>query len=373
MSQSLERLLTHRAHNQAVEIEPSMKPTLFLSHAAKDAKPMGLLRERLLSLTGGAIEIFLSSDGQSIPFGRNWVHEVEEALQRAKLMYVFLSPAALESRWVPFEAGYVYSKGIRVVPVGVMGVDLARVGPPLSLLQGFNIVSGPGMNNLVKIINDTFAFTFGETLSQDDFGQIFLGEQMRSASLFGNHSGWVEEIVFYLTCIHAPEERAVIDFLEKRAVSYVVQGGRLCVSGMEFPLHRGHVDIQVDSLLSALTFPLVEDLVPFLAGGEFNGNFYFRIYLKPPVRAVEGLHRQSARLYGSALELVDKGKIALGAFSFNLHQSYDAQGDSANRRLVPGGVLIEACYAAGDLRAVPIAQALDTLFEVGVLFFDAQA
>jgi hypothetical protein len=66
-------------------------------------------------------------------------------------MYVFLSPSALESKWVPFESGYAYSREIRVVPVGILGVDLATIGPPLGLLQGFNISSGPGMNNLIKV------------------------------------------------------------------------------------------------------------------------------------------------------------------------------------------------------------------------------
>lgn len=348
-----------------------MKPTLFLSHAAKDARPIGKLKSRLVDLTGSAIEIFLSSDGQSIPFGRNWVHAVEEALQRAKLMYVFLSPAALESKWIPFEAGYVYSKGIRVVPVGVMGVDLAQVGPPLSLLQGFNIGSGSAMNNLVKIINDTFEYSFGETLGQDEYGQIFYGEQLRSASLFGRHSGWIDEILFYITCIHDSESRAVVKFLDQRGIACVMNGRQLSVPGMSFPLYKGTVDIRVDAGLSAINFPLIEDLVPFMIGDSSLKQFSFEIQLKAPVRAVEGIHRLGARVFGTDLELSDGGNVAFGPLLLKLHQNYESVGAGSNLKYSYDGVRVEVLCQSRELSKAPFAYMLNTLFEVGALFFDS--
>ena len=105
--------------------------------------------------TGGSIDVFLSSDGQSIPFGRNWVHSVEQALNDAKLMVVFVTPNSLRSNWLHFESGYAYSKNIRVVPVGI-GIDLATVGAPLNLLQGFNITSEAGLKNLNSVVNEVF-------------------------------------------------------------------------------------------------------------------------------------------------------------------------------------------------------------------------
>jgi len=42
------------------------KPTLFLSHNSNDAAPLKILKQMLLEKTNGDIEIFLSSDGQSI-------------------------------------------------------------------------------------------------------------------------------------------------------------------------------------------------------------------------------------------------------------------------------------------------------------------
>ena len=67
-----------------------------------------------MKITSGVIQIFMSSDGQSIPFGNNWVHKIEEGLNNAKIMFVFVTPTSIESGWIYFEAGFAYSKGIEV-------------------------------------------------------------------------------------------------------------------------------------------------------------------------------------------------------------------------------------------------------------------
>ena len=56
------------------------KPTLFFSHSSKDSKVLSKLKDLILEKCNNSINIFLSSDGESIPFGRNWIHEIEDAL-----------------------------------------------------------------------------------------------------------------------------------------------------------------------------------------------------------------------------------------------------------------------------------------------------
>ena len=101
------------------------KPTIFFSHSSRDAQAIGRLKELFLRATGNSVDVFLSTDGQSIPLGTNWVHKVEEALEHAAVMVVFVTPNSLRSNWLFFESGFVYAKKIRVVPVGFLGVDLA--------------------------------------------------------------------------------------------------------------------------------------------------------------------------------------------------------------------------------------------------------
>ena len=115
------------------------KPIIFFSHSSRDKQPLTKLKELLLTKCSNSLEIFLSSDGQSIPFGKNWVHQIEKALNVSSTFFIFLTPHSLNSNWVHFEAGHAYSKGLDVIPIGLFGIDLNSVRPPLNLLQGFNI------------------------------------------------------------------------------------------------------------------------------------------------------------------------------------------------------------------------------------------
>lgn len=132
------------------------KPVIFFSHSSRDAAPLARLKELFVAKTGGTIDVFLSSDGQSIPLGRNWVHRIEEALAECRIMMAFLSPFSIQSNWLYFEAGFVYSKNIEVIPLGFLGVDLNSLHLHLSLLQGFNITSSDGLDNIINVANKSF-------------------------------------------------------------------------------------------------------------------------------------------------------------------------------------------------------------------------
>jgi hypothetical protein len=149
------------------------KPKVFLSHSSADQRALLTLRDLLERKTAAAIDFFLSSDGQSIPLGRNWVHRIQQALDEAQLLLVFLTPNSVKSQWVFFESGYVYAKSIKVIPVGVLGFDLGSLRPPLSLLQGFNIAGADGLNNIIALLNREFGFTFEEAITDAEYGSIF--------------------------------------------------------------------------------------------------------------------------------------------------------------------------------------------------------
>ncbi len=147
------------------------KPTLFFSHSSKDKDAILLLKNKLEKATGGVLNIFMSSDGQSIPFGTNWIHKIEDGLQQAKIMFVFVTENSVSSGWIYFEAGFAYSKGIQVIPVGI-GIDVGGLNPPLNMLQGFNIVSEDSLNNFISIVNEVFDYRFDESFIQADYMQF---------------------------------------------------------------------------------------------------------------------------------------------------------------------------------------------------------
>ncbi len=136
------------------------KPIIFFSHSTQDKDKIFPIQERLLSATKNTIEVFMSSDGNSIRMGTNWLKKIEDALQECKLMFVWITPQSLKSTWVPFELGYAYSKGIKVVPIGFNGVRVEDLPPPINILQGFNIISEDSLHNVVQLINEEFQTAF---------------------------------------------------------------------------------------------------------------------------------------------------------------------------------------------------------------------
>ena len=150
------------------------KPTLFFSHSSKDKELILKLKDKLMSYTGSVLNIFISSDGQSIPFGTNWIHKIEEGLNDARIMFVFVTNNSISSGWIYFEAGFAYSKNIHVIPVGI-GIDIGALKAPLNLLQGFNLTSEDSLNNFISIVNKEFSYNFSESFSCNDFASIMSG------------------------------------------------------------------------------------------------------------------------------------------------------------------------------------------------------
>lgn len=132
---------------------------------------MNYLKKLIDQKTAGILNIFLSSDGESIPFGRNWIHSIEQGLNDAIIMYVFITPNSIRSDWIYFESGFAYSKNVKVIPIG-FGVDIAELRPPLNLLRGFNLTSFEGLNNIVKILNDECQTKFSENFQESEYAKL---------------------------------------------------------------------------------------------------------------------------------------------------------------------------------------------------------
>lgn len=152
------------------------EPTIFFSHSSKDRDAILEIKNKRDMITSGVLNVFMSNDGQSIPLGHNWLHKIEEGLANASLMFVFVTPNSIDSKWIYFEAGFAYSKDIEVVPVGI-GIDIAMLEAPLSMLQGFNITSGESLNNLVSVVNKKYALNFSETFCEMVYSSVIKRNQ----------------------------------------------------------------------------------------------------------------------------------------------------------------------------------------------------
>lgn len=284
------------------------KPTLFFSHSSKDKDMILAIKNKVMQYTSGTLEIFQSSDGESIPFGTNWIHKVEEGLKEAKVMLVFVTEKSISTGWIYFEAGYAYSKGVHVIPVGI-GVSVGDLKAPLNLLQGFNITSADSLNNFLTIINREFNYCFPAQFTDDDFNEIVshggdvqtttdnfdtivrsIGYEIYDETTDTNGQRYQYDLAKYFN--------KIVDYLEVNSIQYFLtdpyhEKYRKClvVQGIKFifdersdpkqsingrPERKGKIVVRVSPLNFEKSFELYLKLTEFLEEKEV---FYIQIYL----------------------------------------------------------------------------------------------
>lgn len=352
------------------------KPTAFFSHSSADKRPLGKLKELFVAKTGGSIEVFLSSDGQSIPFGRNWVHGVEQALQDAKLMFVFVTPHSLRSNWLHFESGYAYSKGIQVIPVG-LGADLTSVGAPLNLLQGFNVTSEAGLNNLIAVVNEAFGHSHPESFASDDLYLISAGDEFSVTTTLGPHTAAIQEMTIEIQKEHLGEFSAnaalqvMTTYLDEQKVEHTLKDKSVRTQGMTIHAHQGNgpdkLVITLDPAVFDVAIPLIDSLTNQMSDSGMTG-IQIRFDFVKDVTGVEKQHSLSGKLFGSGVKLSGEDLLSFRNLEFRVGHL---------RRFTQHTVHRGATYLSIQTRNKTLAlnevrALMDLLFERGVLFFSEE-
>ena len=310
------------------------KPTIFFSHSSKDKEALARLKDLFVQKTGGTIEVFLSSDGQSIPLGRNWVRSVELGLDRAKLMVVFVTPSSLGSHWLYFESGYAYQKKLRVVPVGFKGIDLARVPPPLGLLQGFNITSEAGLDNIIAVANEEFGFTHAPQFTKEEYQQILLLGTAPAGITSSGAWMYVDEIslnlvddemvdrrdVWLETVERVLSERGVMCQKEKEGKEDAIHFAGVSVTS-RLGLSPAAIGLQIDPWMFGLCVPNMEAILTGVRKEGVNGVSLVFV-LRQEVAAETQRHRISSRLYGSPAHLEEGGGFIYEGIHFDVMWVY---------------------------------------------------
>lgn len=289
-----------------------MKPNIFFSHSARDAERILPIKNHLIEKMGNTIEIFMSSDGASIPFGKNWVKEIEEALKECKLMFVWLTPNSAQSNWVHFEAGHAYSRDIKVVPLGFDGINLEKVPGPLRFLQGFNVKSAASLNNLTAIINREFDYTFKDFFDEDFFDNVV------NYGLIENS----EELLLYISRMQAvfptfltlrareieggsrrtgPIEKLEKFLNSKKAVLSKADSG-LFGQGYKVNLDSDYDLLDIDPLVLNEFYPLLMEIYSELYEGESFIGFILHIIPNKPFRFINDTFLVSSRLANTEVE-----------------------------------------------------------------------
>jgi hypothetical protein len=251
---------------------------------------------------------------------------VELALKDCKLMFVFLSLNSIHSSWVPFEAGFAYSKGIRVVPVGCFGMDLGQAVPPMSLLQGFNISNVGGLNNILATINDDFECNHAESFTDVAF-QSF-------SSLAEAHGTYgATDLLDDISCQVMISKEDAFDLatslLESEGILVARNESEVVAFGLHLFLgHEGlrnqvprHLNFKLGFERLSTNLPAIF-LIARRVGNIKNPSLKLTMRFADDVTAILKGHKISDRLFGTAVDLNSKTRFGFRGITFDLNQEF---------------------------------------------------
>jgi TIR domain len=130
----------------------SRKKRIFISHISSEAELSQSLKKHLEKHFLGLLEIFVSSDRETIQAGSKWLEEVDKALRSADLQIVLCSKESVGRPWVNFEAGAVWLRGIPVIPLCHSGEKPNDLPVPLGMLEGIECSQPEGLQKLYDAI-----------------------------------------------------------------------------------------------------------------------------------------------------------------------------------------------------------------------------
>lgn len=160
-----------------------------------------------------------------------------------------------------------------MVPVAILGKDLNTLHPPLSLLQGFNLKSHEGLNNLLSVINATFSTSYPLSFTAEDYAELFTDRQKAVIQSFGNAASYVECVRMQFLADEAMFEKIKQKVLNSHGDAFT-NDSMVAVSGIEvrkLPTEEGLVvGVSVAPGTFHLNMPLLRKFAD-LVGSE-NGH-----------------------------------------------------------------------------------------------------
>jgi len=135
-----------------------MKKRLFISHISEERKIAEGIKIALSRDFLGLVNVFVSSDTESISAGEEWLLSVEKALRDCTIFIILCSPESIRRPWINFETGAAWMRDIPIIPVCHSGLLPHDLRMPLSLKQGISLNDGDGLQRLYARVAKVLAF-----------------------------------------------------------------------------------------------------------------------------------------------------------------------------------------------------------------------
>ncbi|CAK1752463.1 toll/interleukin-1 receptor domain-containing protein [Vibrio crassostreae] len=118
---------------------------LFLSHIHEEKELALLIKQAIEDEFSGFVDVFVSSDGISIPAGANFLKRIEDGLVESIGAMYLISPKSVNRNWINFELGAMWIRNaisirseeneIPTLPLCHSGMDLQQLPKPIDNLN----------------------------------------------------------------------------------------------------------------------------------------------------------------------------------------------------------------------------------------------
>ena len=132
-----------------------MTTSVFISHIASESEIAVWIKKEIGGLLRGAVEFFVSSDGEHIVGGDKWLEKILAALKESPTVLVLCSEESVRRPWVNFEAGGAWMAGKRVVPLCHGGMEPGKLPQPLATLQAYSLYDPEDLCRLIVLLAKT--------------------------------------------------------------------------------------------------------------------------------------------------------------------------------------------------------------------------
>jgi hypothetical protein len=131
-----------------------MSKRAFVSHVSEEVAVASRLKTALARDFLGLLDVFVSSDAESIAAGEDWLRSIEKALEQSDLLLILCSPESIKRPWINFEAGAAWMRKIPLVPLCHGGLTPQDLPMPLLLRQGIVLGEAAGLGRLYARVAD---------------------------------------------------------------------------------------------------------------------------------------------------------------------------------------------------------------------------
>lgn len=221
------------------------KPVVFISHITEEKEMAMELKKLIEESFLGMLDVFVSSDENSISSGSKWLDNITSALSSCAIELILCSPNSVKRPWINFEAGAGWVRDIPVIPLCHSGMKPSKLPVPINSLQAAEITEAASLRLIFPVLAsaigckcpkvDFTEFTdkmkeFEEKYSFWDEAEVYFKKIKERCPGTLEKLGVGEPVGFMIPEMDMKDFFAMFDFFTKRGYINVMKDGNLSIT-----------------------------------------------------------------------------------------------------------------------------------------------